>query len=936
MKGRWKVPAGWLALWAMVLAGRGSLFGFAQTWTNSFLAAPEPPSVSVPIVVERGGGPWGPPASAGAGEDELFLRGLRHRGLYELAESHCRRILAAKGLDLRKKTVITVELALTLADRACLRPEERERLFKEAQKLLAGLEGELADTGLGLLVRFEEARLYSVWALAEKEERYPHAKSSAEWQVVHELLKQAVDILDKLVPAVEEAIRKAGTRSLRSPEVSGELSVYQLAELQKAALFEKGLCLLALGETFPDQSFDQVAYLAQAEQIFAQLATLPDDHPWAWPSRLAQVQALRLLRNFDEAEVRLSHWEKSDPPGHHLPALKAERLRLLVAKGQVDEASQLAFRVGTNELAQSAELALAKIEVLLAAWRVNEKSTGKADVGRFSEEIRFVLSHLAAHHSKRDLRRARSLVARQMPELAKDDLAIAEQAAEHAFLAGQYGQALAAYDHTVELALKSGHTARAWELALVAANIAATGNRPLAACGRYRALALWQPEHPKAAEIHLLAISEAAKLLGKLSTGAPSKSVDRPPSGETPDAGNGFGPLAPLVNAEFPEPRSPGEVLALCLQLVDEHLENWQGAPSAETVRIVRVQLLKETGQLLQAAEALADISPNSPQFRKAVDEFRDLFTLCSGKRSGFAESVDLAKLAAVGEKWLSFDPSGLSQEHLSAWLEAGLVVARVYLAQMPPQSNKAEAVLARIVGLGEKIPPAVGTEIQCLLLASCFWEGRGSEAVALAKQLAEQSPAELTVVASQLWDRLLAQGSSGDELRYRVFLEVTNLLRKHAPDAELKQKADLLWLRANVYTGGSAEAIAEARRLLANRPDDQEVTQLLARLLLAQIVRQLGAGHGQLSAEGVKEARQLWRKIESQATPYSDHWFQAKAALALLAVAEGNRAQAEKIARLARMLDPKGQGLKHPAVGELLRSLPSSAGALVERLIQQ
>ncbi len=895
-------------------------------------------SVPTPLVVDGASAIWADFPAVSPSWQEVLITGLRQRGLFDLAEAYCRELLQKESGDLRQKVTFGLHFAWIYAHRAQgAYGSERERLFGEALKVVAGLGDEVRHPLLQVWIRFEEARILLGWSELEHEEAELVGRELSDREDIRTRYRKALERFRSLEPKIEEAIRAVAGKTIARGTEEEIFSSDQLAELLKEVAFQRGRCCLALGRMFSWDSADHAAYVAEARAIFAELARLPGEHRLAWPSRLKEIEALRLERNIEEAYARLRHWQSASPPRREMLGFRAEHLRLLLMQERISEAYELARSSSSEELQNSPELARVCVEVILEAWKRDKMLSVGSEKRRYNEELRRLLALIETHHGARHLRQARALAARHIPELAENNLELCIQAAEHAYHVRRFGEALAAYDRAVQLAFQESALDRAWELALVAANVSAEFEHPLAACARYRALACWKPDHPQAAEVHLLSLRKAGEVLALWTTSVQIRREDAaqgsPLTTEVRQAECDSG--SPLnISPSLPIlPTSPQEAVQLCMQLSREHLSRWPNSATADTVRVLLARLLFGEGRATEAVEVLARLEVASSAFPTAVEEVsRWCHRWFSGQYAGPQET--LRRVEELCLRWLGSTPGKLPPAQRAAWVEAGLLASRLCLLEDPPNTEKAESALAQLLSVEDPLPEHTLPQIQGLALLVYAMAGRVEESAAVAREMAEQSPAVVVVILEELWQYLDKRSVVPNDATLRSFLRAIGELRRFNLDPELAHKLARLWLRGAVAGGTCAEALGEARTLVGIAPRDPEITELAARILLCEAFRKLENRSDESVSAIIREARALWRQVEADGPPLREPWFQAKAALALLAFAAGDRPQAEKIVRLVELFDPSGQGLRHPAVERLVRPLPANARQAFDQLV--
>jgi hypothetical protein len=875
----------------------------------------------------------------------LFLSGLRQRGLLELAEKFCRELLASEELPPARRAALTSQLALILADRArIVRGEDRAKLFLEASRILQESLGKVSEPTLALLLQFEEARLRSTWGQLESEEALLAAGQAQKLQQARKLLWEAASRLEELRKVLEATIRKRGNPTEERPQdENGGLTIYQLAELFKATQFQLGMCRLKLAESYPAESEDRAAAAAQAAECFGELARLSAEDRLAWPSRLRLLEVLRLSGSLAEAEARLEHWQSAGPPAPWALELRAEALRLFQQKMEWARLSAAVDSCSQQDFVESPALSLAACEALVALSQQAQKAGQEQQSGQIQARLQQLVSLVQSHHDPATVQQVRLLLARHIPEFAREDPAVWIQAAQNAFHAGQWRQAIDAYDQAVELGLTRLPPEEIWQHALVAANIAAANNDPWQACLRYRSLALWRPDHPQAPEVHWLAFAQLASLAAPSGNGNLLEDVAQRvfPHAEAGSAASDSqktgGPLAKRVSPLPLLPRSREDVMISIIFLGEEHRKIWSHSPRIDTIRLILTRLLWARNKKGEALALFGEVSPSSEVFPQAVAQLEEFVvprSVADGATSTLEGDPELFRAVLdLLNSWTNVEPAAINDKGRDAWAKACLLAARIYRQSPYRQYARAEEMLAKVVKVADHLSQPIQIALQGELLINYVLQHRTSEAIALGRQLVQEHPAEL---ASFLWEAssLVNSPPALEPLRSKAMVDILRELRSRTLDAELQQKVERLWLEMCWLSGDWPSALAEARQALARKSDDPNLQLAVARLILCSVFADDLPGENTAAKANVAEARQLWRQVESRATSRSPEWYEAKAALALLALRAGDRPQAERIVRLVQLTERQGLWLEHPAVIRLLVPLPKYAGEALRNLL--
>jgi predicted Zn-dependent protease len=142
--------------------------------------------------------------------------------------------------------------------------------------------------------------------------------------------------------------------------------------------------------------------------------------------------------------------------------------------------------------------------------------------------------------------------------------------------------------------------------------------------------------------------------------------------------------------------------------------------------------------------------------------------------------------------------------------------------------------------------------------------------------------------------------------------LRALELLRRNStqPDRSEQRRLDKIEAQALADAGRTDEALAAYRRLAAAHPDDGNIQEAYAQLLL-----------GRPDRESLETALRKWREVQQKSEPASQRWFRAKYSVAWLHYRLGNKPQAARIITLMKLLHPELGGAEMKArFDELLR----------------
>lgn len=802
-------------------------------------------------------------AAAGDSRDAEFLAGLRSRHLFQLAEDYCMSRLKEEGISEVARSELVVELSVTLIDRALYAPlEEREAYWRRAWEVTDQFADRYPDHPRLLLVRTQGALAQVTRGELGRQEAEVLADGQERTEEARDLLRDALRALSELAGQVANTLRERSIKGRQQSETPGELTVHQLATLQKQIRYQTARALRNQALCYPEDSPDRADALNQAVELLGGLARLDLKEPLTWPSRIEEIVCLRLLKDYAGAARLIEAAATLQPAGEMADRLKAERIRLALAAGKLDVAAAEANQVRGLS---TPELDFARLETALAAWRAAETGKQTDAAQSWQKAAGDLADQIAATHGPYWSRRAKLLVAGSLKSApGGGSLEMWAHAAESAYLSGQFDEALTTYDEAADLARQQSDSNRAFEYAFLAATVERQRGRHAEALRRYRSLAAEHVTNVKAAETHQLAIQEAAEI---------ARSGD------------------------------PGTLDAY-VELLEEHLQHWPDKATADHVRWQLARMRQARLQWDGAIELYKQITPNSERFEKAAQAVYECYRNRLKEARGAGQPVE--PIAVEAARWfesLVLSPEGQPPQRWSPLAQqAVLNAAEFWLHDKSQGFVRAEAILVAALRGATDAPQAWQSAAQSLRVCALAGQGRLPEATAILDQVSGGSTDRLLGVLESL-------GRLGEEADPAVRSQLANLqlqtvklLQRQGNllTAEQLPAVQRLWAGALRDAGQTVDALAAYEQLAEKRPDDGAVQEELATMLAQADDRR--------SAE---RALALWRTIEKRSPEATPRWYRAKYSIALLHCRLGNSEQAIKVITLVQLLHPDLGGPK-------------------------
>jgi tetratricopeptide (TPR) repeat protein len=815
-------------------------------------------------------------------EDSLqqrFLEGLRQRGLSALAVRDCRKQLSRDRLAPATRGRLTIELARSLAEQAVNSPPEaRGPLWEEAAAAVERYAAAHPEGPLLPLVRLQGALVRLARGELERQEAQLLAGGEARLRSAREQLRAAIGGLRELDALVEARIR-SGAEPADETQKEAALRPEELVAIQKAVRHELARALRNQGQSYPADSPDRVNSLTQAVQLLKPLAELDAGHPLAWPSRLDLIESYRLLRDDEKAARLIEATLEADAPEATVRRARAEQMLLALDAGRLSEAIDLFGAETVPADTQSPRLDFAGLRVCLAAWRAAAEADDRAKATAWQQRANDQVRRIEQFHGPYWARRAEMLLSgyvRRSPEAG--DVEMLARAAESSYRGGRLDDAMEAYDRAVELARSQGAADRAFELAYVAATIEHRRDRHEAALRRYRDAALKRPEHLQAPEAHRLAAHHAGLLARKGRESADERTA----------------------------------AVAQYAALLEEHLQTWPEADTADGVAWLLGRLRQYQGDGQAAAAAYRSVSPESPHYAEAIAALgKCTKQWLDGLRAAGKPTQEAAQDAADWFASLVRGPEGnWPQSFRPVDRKAVLAAAEILLDYTSDGAARAERMLAVALRSPSDTTPEWTARARSLRLMALAAQGRLDEASAVLQRMGDGRAEPLLEVLDGLQTTM---ADAEPEMRREMAalqLRTIDALQQQQSQLTQPQRRSLQRLRAAalVDSGRIGEALREYEFLAKTYPRDAEIQEAFARLLASRN-----------DAASSKQALERYRAIERRSPRGSPRWFRAKYAVAELQLRLGNREKAAKIITLLELLYPELGG---PEMKEKFREL--------------
>ncbi len=804
--------------------------------------------------------------------DATYLRGLRDRHLYTLAASLCRE-QQGRELSPKQQSFYATELVRTYAQQAINTPPQRQpALWKAADEAVANFTSKHPRHPRRVLVEMQGALVRLARGELARQSAELAGGRDADYATSRTVLAATITQLSDLEKQAAVLQRSAPV----TPGADGTLGEGEIYSLQQNIRYQTARAYRNLGQAYPPGSDDRIHAMLQAIDLLQKLSLLPADDPLMWPSRIDEVNCLRLREQFVEASKKLEAFSAVQPPVDIRLRARAAAIELALDSGQLPHAQAILIK-GTSIAGQNApQLDEAILKAHLAFWKASQREKNTANAKQHLANALATVQMIESHGQPYWTRRAAMLLSSTASSGdGSSNVVVLVHTAKTQYLRKEFDAAVASYSRAGEAALKSGANNQAYDLFYNAATIEYQRDNLPAALARYHLLADTLKTHPKSAQAHLLATVCAAKLArdGK------------------------------------------AESLANYGQLLTEHIDHWPNAASADKARIWLGKLYEFQRNWGEAARIYEKVSTQDPTlFDKAVRAAdrcwqQHLNQLASENKPLYADATGAA---GYFEK-VAHGPDGQAPERFSKLAQfASLTAARIRLNFTGDGFKEAEKLLQDAIAGSPDAEKDWLEEAQALLVVALAGQGRAQEAVGALQQVSGNSPQVLLQTVSRLSEIAASSTPQARKQLAKVQQLAIGLLRPQATrlSSAERQQLDRVEAEALVANGHISKAITIFTKLTTANPNDGAISERFGELLLSA-----------KDKPTLTKALDQWRQILRKSRPDTARWYRAKYNIALAHYKLGNKTEAAKMIRFLQALKPGLGGPKlKPKFEELLR----------------
>jgi tetratricopeptide (TPR) repeat protein len=812
---------------------------------------------------------WAPAVVCRGDANDEFIQGLLDRGLVQVAENEALRRLD----DPLTKPVERVQWSLRLAaaylrHAANVGGPDRESLTKRAEETLAELLAAAPP-----LPRQEEIRVRRVQLHAEHGEllawewQYGNGGEPARAAALAALDSAAVGLRAIRLQLPEDA--KAAVRRTPAQLADGELHAADVRQLERDVEHQLAATLVSYASVAPEGP-QRDAAIRDADQLLQELAQGWTGDVRTWEARLLRVRLARLRGDFNQSAGLVRGALNEQPARWLADQFVAELVRGQTSSGQLDVALETLLQRSRQPGGLGDELRFLQIDAL---WQAQQLATRRGDA-ETAAAIRTQAETLAMELPGNWGSVARSRLGQEV-EASRYGPRVARlvQEARAAYQSNELELATTRFQQAADLAIQEGQLAAADELDYTRGS-----------------MLIDRGEYAKAVDVF-------------------ERLMDRSPDGkQTQDAG-----LLQAYGVGKQYAAAPADALAArYVELLEAHRRKYAGSPSAVEATAMQAAF-EEARQQWSPALALYLELANHPdrgpaaQLRAAVIYEQILNHLRTNRQPVDAwEDRAVEDLAGFAHRFPTAAPQLTAiqaeiavrlvrivlahREH--AFAEAARLLQPVLLAaehQRRESERNGSPVAAEWIRLSRSAAQ--------LMIVALAGQGEIEAARQQFQQLSIADPLELLELLRGLTKLAVDVPVQYRQALAHLQLDTAQQLRLKNPDLTVEQRRQLDAAVADAYvaSGNDLNAVAFYNRLLEQSPRDPERLQAAA-----ELHQRIGA------AENLRKAKGYWQQLEKLQTKGSADWLTSRLHIAECAVALGEKAEAQKLIRLTRLVYPE------------------------------
>ena len=786
--------------------------------------------------------------------EQALVKGLRRRGLYDLAKFHCDELLVAPTASLPDIAALTVEQIRTQTNKA-LTTETADRQQESAiiDQMATAFASQRRDHPRAVLVKVQQGLSHLSFAKLLRQELAGQYGDESSRQKGLEHLSTARAIFQKSFESVRELRDRQRNRAVNIDSLSDE----QLQTLETNIQYQLAITNLVNAKFYdlgkPDATeaaskLDSLNQIDSLNMVAKQLAnvrrSISDTKVLWWQTWVDEIACQRLLGNIDIADTILKRLRSPKRPSSTNLPLVAEEIELALSSSDVKRMQVLADRVLKTKK-RNANVDVALVRLLVSIGRIDEAAaltqTIDSKYGPYwARRAELALLTRGANPSNG---RANSAVS-----AAEENQLL--RVAEEAQRKGNLDNAIKGYLSVARGQFAKGDETGGLQTIVRAGKLMEQQGKRIDAASLFVDRAIKAKKQPLAASVHLRGCWNLIQAIQNKDEKAETISFrDR----------------------------------------LNEHITVWPKSESANQARYWLGSELVGSKDFDAAADVLLKVDPSSSHFPASVE------------LAQFAQRRILTKLESDGKT-----VSQTSKRMLNQWDRVlkrcsgnskPMVGAAMAALAIGWRSEPLDQTVGRMKQISSKQPVNLPAEFILLLAVAEAGNSKSNlseqDIEKTVQEAFKKSPDDrmLQRVISII-DRAIQNATNESMTLSFVKLQIASEAARRSQSPVSKRKFQLASAEALSRTSRIEDARAIYDELLAKNKDDLKAKSGLARLL---------ASSPATSGEAIKQ----WRTIASRTKPQSGIWFEAKYNVAKILATQKKKEEAKKLLQYIKAIPP-------------------------------
>lgn len=787
-------------------------------------------------------------------EDEIsrLAEGLRSRGLFDLAEFQCLQELKSEELKPKEQATLVLELIRTRTARAAVSSgSERESNWQLAIQTADQFIANHPNHPRRLLVEVQRGLTHLTRGRLLRQELQADIAPSSARDLALDELRAANSIFEELQRKIRQEIPQQRGKTVGPDELSAD----QLIALNNNLRLQAALTGINRAQLYPvDDKLNRLDALnVVLERSIEVRRETNSDQPIWWQAGLQQVECLRLLQRFAEANKILAELPIDEADDATRQAVAVQQIRLALAVGDETEENNLVNTV-LQIKNRSAELDLAVVELMM-----NLASSGQP--GDWRSRASNQLVAIENRHGPYWGRRAEMLVIGDSTSGSgaaggntnsgsETEVDLLIRIGDQAVRKNRLDDALKAYTN----AAAQAETQQNWQLVFSAT---------------IRLSQVLESQHK-----HRQAFQQLVEVAKKCSN------FEHAPAAHLRGCWN-------LIQSSESNTAAAAEIRKEFLDALEEHLKRWPHSPTANQARLWAGRQLQTQQQWRQASQQYTAVASDSPFFADAVKQsyicIRELMKVSPTSQSLVRDYAQtLQKLA--------------TEPNITSRGRAELISARAELGfQYGLEDNDVLAKqLLDTLGSADEDDRLLLSSQLVAALADAGEALEGAPAVDDVLKTIEKNESALQQAVASVNELIGRQQAAASEKLLKTKLQIAE--KALALDLSETQRISWMGHRADALQrlGRDDEAVDALTKLAARKPKSAAI-QL-------QLCRALNRLQGEQAAE---QALNSWRRLAPKLKPRTESWFEAKYNVAFLLNKTGQSSDALKLLEYLKAIPP-------------------------------